>query len=70
MNIFDSKQKEFPAVTDENNTETYGVKCPRCGNICRTGAIYCEKCGTRIQMIPRKNCDTVITREMPQINIS
>lgn len=32
-------------------------------------AVYCEKCGTRIQMIPRKNCDTVIIRELPQIDI-
>ena len=70
MDCTNSNKNIFPAAPVGKNIENSEIKCPRCGNIGRSGAVYCEKCGARLSMIPRENRDREITRELPRINLS
>lgn len=74
--IYHFKQNK---LSDNRNTTVVGrkslpveksmLRCPRCGNIGNEGAIYCEKCGTRIQMDTGHIIDTETTQELPKIQL-
>ena len=68
--FFNFNEKSHKSDSKQEKTTPDGPKCPRCGNIGRAGAIYCDQCGVRIQMIPKPNRDTEITQELPIINLS
>ena len=70
MDCANSNKNIFSAAPDDKIIENSEIKCPRCGHTGRFGAVYCEKCGARLSMIPRENRDREITRELPRINLS
>ena len=62
-----STNKEIESQDEQLKKEQI---CPHCGNKGNIGAIYCDKCGFRIQMNPQPNIDNEITMELPVIDIN